>query len=75
MTQSTHDSTITERYTEQYSEPDPSTPRSTGYVDHDNYAHLNRRRSSFDELINLLTDKCESITPEQLAEITKMLAA
>jgi hypothetical protein len=73
MTQTTHNLT-TEQYTEPYRDPGPDAPRSTGYVDHDNYPHLNRSVSSFDKLISLLTEKRESITPEQLAEISAMLS-
>jgi hypothetical protein len=73
MTQTTHNLT-TEQYTEPYREPDPDAPRSTGYVEINDYAHLNRSVSSFDTLIKLLNEKRESITPEQLAEISAMLS-
>jgi hypothetical protein len=76
MTQTTHDSTIEERYTQQYSEPSSDAPRSSGYVDLTGaYLHTNGRpeRSNVDELVALLNGSRNSITDAQLAAIKKLL--
>jgi hypothetical protein len=74
MTGTTHDLTVAERYTQEYIEPDSHTPRSTGYVNHDNYAHLTKKSVSVDDVVRFLSEHRNSITAAQLAEIRKVLA-
>jgi len=68
----THDIN-SERYREEYREPDPDAKGSSGYVADDNYAHLNRR-SKFDEVLECLIEARASITSEQLAMIQEALS-